>query len=103
MTTPPPPAPDYGSPEFDWGSTANRDATGEGAPAPSAPPASPGPPTQPGQRKPDLGRLAMSLVPFVALVLFLIAGSAGGWAWSWMFFLLVPVTGIVVRELGRTP
>lgn len=40
-----------------------------------------------------------SVVPLVALALFLVFGFLGGWAWSWVFFLLIPVAGIVVYGL----
>lgn len=41
-----------------------------------------------------------SIVPFVALALFLIFGFMGGWAWSWIFFLLIPIVAIAVYGLG---
>lgn len=43
-----------------------------------------------------------SLTPIVALVLFLIFGFLGGWAWSWVFFLLVPTVFIAIYGM-RTP
>ncbi|GAA1918431.1 hypothetical protein GCM10009775_08770 [Microbacterium aoyamense] len=48
------------------------------------------------------GVVIASIVPLVALALFLVFGLAGGWAWSWMFFLLIPLCGIVVYGL-RSP
>lgn len=42
----------------------------------------------------------MALVPFLAVALFLVFGFAGGWAWSWLFFLLVPIAGIIVYGPG---
>jgi hypothetical protein len=40
-----------------------------------------------------------SIVPLVALALFLIFGIGGGWSYSWMFFLLIPISGIAVYGL----
>ncbi|MET0812583.1 MAG: hypothetical protein ABWY03_05985 [Microbacterium sp.] len=48
------------------------------------------------------GVVIASVVPLIALALFLAFGLAGGWAWSWIFFLLIPVSGIVVYGL-RSP
>ncbi|QAY72403.1 DUF1707 domain-containing protein [Agromyces protaetiae] len=43
------------------------------------------------------GATIMAFVPFLALGLFFIAGFAwGGWAWSWLFFLLIPIAGVVI-------
>lgn len=59
--------------------------------------------TNPLARRTPLGGRAgvaiASLVPLVATVLFLAFGIAGGWSWSWLFFLLIPVSGIVVYGL----
>jgi len=46
------------------------------------------------------GVAVASLVPLLALALFLIFGFAGGWAWSWVFFLAIPVAGIVIYGIG---
>jgi fatty acid desaturase len=45
-----------------------------------------------------------SIVPLVALALFLIFGFLGFWSWSWLFFLLIPVSGIIVYGMrgGRS-
>lgn len=43
-----------------------------------------------------IGTTLVALSPFVALALFILLGVQGGWAWSWLFFLLVPVTAIIV-------
>jgi hypothetical protein len=44
-----------------------------------------------------VGATIMALVPFLALALFLILGfTIGAWAWAWVFFLLIPVAGIVI-------
>ncbi|WP_127792048.1 DUF1707 domain-containing protein [Agromyces sp. LHK192] len=43
------------------------------------------------------GATIMAFMPFLALGLFFIAGFAwDGWAWAWLFFLLIPITGIVI-------
>jgi uncharacterized protein DUF1707 len=42
------------------------------------------------------GATVVALSPFIALALFFALGAAGGYGWSWIFFLLVPVTGIIV-------
>ncbi|MEI3865755.1 hypothetical protein V6S02_01530 [Microbacterium sp. CCNWLW134] len=42
------------------------------------------------------GVTVVALSPFLALILFILAGVAGGWAWSWLFFLLIPITAIIV-------
>jgi hypothetical protein len=44
------------------------------------------------------GVVAVSVTPLIALVLFLACGFLipGGFAWSWVFWLFVPIVGIVV-------
>jgi hypothetical protein len=47
------------------------------------------------------GTVIMSIMPFIALVLFFASGwLLHGWAWSWLWFILVPVTGIIVYGPG---
>ena len=41
-----------------------------------------------------------SIVPLLAVAFFLVFGFAGGWSWSWAFFLAIPVSGIAVYGLG---
>jgi hypothetical protein len=41
-----------------------------------------------------------SIVPLGAIILFLAFGATGGWSWSWMFFLLIPISGIAVYGFG---
>lgn len=57
----------------------------------------------PLQRKSPLGGrtgvAVASLTPFIALILFLIFGFMGHWGWSWIFFLAIPVVGIIVFGL----
>jgi hypothetical protein len=51
-----------------------------------------------------VGVAIVSIVPLVALALFLILGFAGFWSWSWAFFLLIPIAGIIVYGLrGQGP
>ena len=42
----------------------------------------------------------MALVPFLALGLFFLFGYLSSFAWSWVFFLLVPIAGIVIYGPG---
>jgi hypothetical protein len=48
------------------------------------------------------GRVIVSLSPFVALALFFLCGYLipDGWRWSWIFFVLIPVAGIIVYGAG---
>lgn len=47
------------------------------------------------------GVAIVSIVPIVALALFLLFGfTVGGWGWAWVFFLAIPVAGWVVYGLG---
>lgn len=51
-----------------------------------------------------VGVAIVSIVPLIALALFLILGFAGFWSWSWAFFLLIPLAGIIVYGLrGQGP
>ncbi|MFZ1362407.1 MAG: hypothetical protein WAS05_05655 [Candidatus Nanopelagicales bacterium] len=54
----------------------------------------------PLERKSPLGGrtgvAVASITPLIALILFLIFGFLGGWAWSWIFFLAIPIVGIAV-------
>ncbi|WP_092963893.1 DUF1707 domain-containing protein [Agromyces sp. CF514] len=47
-----------------------------------------------------VGATIMALVPFVALILFLLSGFLGGWGWAWLWWLLVPIAGIVIYGPG---
>ncbi len=47
-----------------------------------------------------VGATIMALVPFLALGLFFLFGYLGSFAWSWVFFLLVPIAGIVIYGPG---
>jgi hypothetical protein len=47
------------------------------------------------------GVAIVSIVPLVALALFLIFGlTMDGWGWAWIFFLAIPIAGILVYGLG---
>ena len=48
------------------------------------------------------GNWIVAIMPFVALALFFICGTylPGGYAWSWIFFLAIPVAAIVVYGPG---
>lgn len=47
------------------------------------------------------GATIMSLVPFISLGLFFISGFIWqGWAWGWLFFLLVPIAGALIYGPG---
>ena len=50
----------------------------------------------------SFGRVIVSLSPFVALALFFLCGYAipDGFRWSWIFFALIPVAGIIVYGGG---
>jgi hypothetical protein len=45
------------------------------------------------------GVVIASLVPIISLALFLIFGFIVGWGYSWMFFLLIPISGIIIYGL----
>ncbi|WP_382309174.1 DUF1707 domain-containing protein [Herbiconiux sp. UC225_62] len=49
-----------------------------------------------------LGRVIVSLSPFLALGLFFLFGyfTPDGFRWSWIFFVLIPIAGIVVYGAG---
>ncbi|MGW4928907.1 DUF1707 SHOCT-like domain-containing protein [Agromyces sp. NPDC004153] len=47
-----------------------------------------------------VGATIMALVPFLAVALFFITGFMGSFAWSWLWFLLVPIAGIVIYGPG---
>ena len=43
-----------------------------------------------------VGDTVMALMPFIALGLFFWFGFAGGFVWSWLWFLIIPVAAIVI-------
>ncbi|MEO6827358.1 MAG: DUF1707 domain-containing protein [Microbacteriaceae bacterium] len=46
------------------------------------------------------GRAIVSLMPFLALALFFITGNTVGYSFAWLWFMLIPVAGIVVYGAG---
>jgi len=50
-----------------------------------------------GGREPSnrWGLLAVSIIPFVSLILFFITGFAWGYQYSWLWFLLIPLVGAI--------
>lgn len=47
-----------------------------------------------------IGDTIMAITPFVALGLFLLFGFAGYFAWSWLWFFLIPIVAIIVYGPG---
>ncbi|MCD2443634.1 DUF1707 domain-containing protein [Agromyces sp. SYSU K20354] len=47
-----------------------------------------------------VGATIMALTPFIAVGLFFLFGFLGSFAWSWLWFLLVPIVGIVIYGPG---
>lgn len=94
-------------PDSVHGAPASRQAappTAEFAPSPQAPVAD-GPYSGMARRRPlggSAGVIAVSISPFVALGLFFLCGYLipDGFRWSWIFFGLIPVAGIVVYGAG---
>jgi hypothetical protein len=43
-----------------------------------------------------VGVAIVSVVPIAAVILAVVFGYVGSWSWSWLFFLLIPLAGIVV-------
>lgn len=43
-----------------------------------------------------VGDTVMALMPFIALGLFFWFGFAGGFVWSWLWFLIIPVAAIII-------
>ncbi len=42
------------------------------------------------------GLLVVSIMPFVAVILFFVTGMAWGYQYSWLWFLLIPLAGAIV-------
>ncbi|GAB3578331.1 hypothetical protein GCM10027406_14330 [Leifsonia lichenia] len=42
------------------------------------------------------GLAIVSVAPFVAVILFFVTSSVWGYAYSWLWFLIVPITGAIV-------
>ncbi len=47
-----------------------------------------------------VGATIMALVPFLAVGLFFLFGFNGSFAWSWLWFLLIPIAGIIIYGPG---
>jgi hypothetical protein len=47
-----------------------------------------------------VGATVMALIPFLALGLFFLTGHFGSYGWSWIWFLLIPIAGIVIYGPG---
>ena len=48
------------------------------------------------RRRPERwGYVVVSIVPFVALILFFVTGMAWGYQYSWLWFLLIPIVGAI--------
>jgi len=47
-----------------------------------------------------VGATIMALTPFLAVALFFITGFNGSFAWSWLWFLLIPIMGIIIYGPG---
>jgi hypothetical protein len=47
-----------------------------------------------------IGATIMALVPFLAVGLFFLFGFNGSFAWSWLWFLLIPIAGIIIYGPG---
>ena len=45
----------------------------------------------------------MALTPFLALALFFLTGFAGGFAWSWLWFLIIPIVAIIIYGPSGKP
>jgi hypothetical protein len=46
------------------------------------------------------GYIIVSIVPFVALILFFLTSWVWGYTYSWLWFLLVPIVGVIVYGGG---
>lgn len=43
-----------------------------------------------------IGDTIMALTPFIAVGLFFLTGFLGGFAWAWLWFLIIPIAGIII-------
>lgn len=80
--------------------TSTHDAGSEVAPSSSAnAPVSLPPPAHLPVRRGVSRQQVMALTPILATIAFFVCGFAfGGWAWAWLFWLAVPVVGIITRD-----
>lgn len=50
-------------------------------------------------KKQGKGEKVIAVMPFISLIIFMLLGFAGDlWQYSWMAFLLIPITAIVVKQ-----
>ncbi|MDN4615354.1 DUF1707 domain-containing protein [Leifsonia sp. F6_8S_P_1B] len=70
-----------------YGQPAQNAPYGYGAPQPE----------QPGSR---WGLLVVSIMPFIAVILFFLTGMVWGYQFSWLWFLLIPLAGALVYGVG---
>ncbi|ANF30612.1 hypothetical protein A0130_02030 [Leifsonia xyli] len=58
-----------------------------------------------GRREPASrwGLLAVSIIPFVSVILFFLTGMVWGYQYSWLWFLLIPLVGAITygTDAGR--
>ena len=83
--------PDYGAPEIV-----------HATPRASSPAVHAAPGATEGGKEPQatktgrVGETVMAIVPFASLALFFVTSSAFGWSYSWLWFTLIPVAGIII-------
>jgi hypothetical protein len=68
-------------------------AASQPGPSPYGYPPAPGEHSRPGNR---WALLLVSVMPFVAVILFFVTGLAWGYQYSWLWFLLIPLAGTIV-------
>jgi hypothetical protein len=94
-----------------WAATATGSAA-TGTPGAMAPPPPPAPGWSPADAGPArtsralggrTGDTIMALTPFLALGLFFLFGFAGGFAWSWLWFLIIPIAAIIIYGPSGKP
>jgi hypothetical protein len=58
----------------------------------------------PQSRQPSrIGATVMAIVPFVSLTLFFVTGSVFSFGYSWLWFALIPVAGVIVYGPNGRP
>lgn len=91
--------PAYGAPDIQGVPTAATTP----ATRPSGPRATEGWKSPQSKEPSRIGSTVMAIVPFVSLTLFFVTGSAFSWSYSWLWFALIPVTGIIVYGPNGKP
>jgi hypothetical protein len=51
--------------------------------------------SQPGRQFSRNGYIIVSITPFIALILFFLSSLIWGWTFSWLWFLLIPIVGVI--------